>query len=71
MTYKLEPGIIEKIQSPVTLILPDKEELFFRKAIDLVNTSFDRAYVISSIRAHKDTVVIELTERPDVLVPFD
>ena len=71
MTYKLEPGIIEKIQSPIELLLPDGEKLRFRESSVLLDTEFDRAYVISSIRAHKDTEVIELTERSDVLVPFD
>ena len=71
MTYKLEPGIIERIESPIKLLLPGTEPLVFRESSVLLDTEFDRKYSITSIKAEEGTVVIELCESDTPDVPFD
>lgn len=71
MTYKLEPSLIERIHSPITLILPDDERLYFRISGELANASFDRPYRISIIEAEKNSIVLYLEETEQAAVPFD
>lgn len=71
MTYKLEPRIIEKIMSPITLILPGTDPLYFRNHTDLLETVFDTPYIISSITAVNDSIVLKLEEVEPADVPFD
>lgn len=71
MTYKLEPSLIERIQSPITVVLPDDEKLYFRISGEPLETAFDRPYTFSSITAEDNTVVIALEESEVADVPFD
>ena len=71
MTYKLEPSLIERIHSPITLILPDVERLYFKISGELLETAFDRPYRISIIEAEKNSVVLYLEESEVADVPFD
>ena len=71
MTYKLEPSLIERIQSPITVVLPDDECLYFRISGELANASFDRPYRISIIEAEKNSIVLYLEESEVADVPFD
>lgn len=61
MTYRLNP-IIEKIQSPVKLILPDRLVREYESGTAASADTFDKNYVISSITAEEGTVVITLSE---------
>lgn len=61
MTYKINP-IIEKIQSPVTIILPDDTTREYASGAEASKDTFDKNYVISSITAEDGTVVITLSE---------
>ena len=71
MTYKLDTGIIEKIRSTITLVFPDEEKLYFRTPSDLLETTFDRQYRITSITAKGDSVMLKLEEVEPSDVPFD
>lgn len=61
MTYKLNP-IIERIQSPVRLLLPDGERRDYGSGTATCKDTFTRNYQIKTITADKGTVVIELVE---------
>ena len=61
MTYKLNPSL-EKIQSPVILILPDGERREYINGVTVVEDVFDHKYLIEAVRAVGNTVEIKLTE---------
>lgn len=62
MTYHLNPEL-EKIVSPITLILPDGEHLHFTCGIEATKDTFDKNYGIVEIRAVENTVEVTLFER--------
>lgn len=59
--YKLNP-VIELINSPVVLILPDGEKKRYDSGAIAVEATYEKFYRISSIRAVGDEVEITLTE---------
>ena len=61
MTYKLN-SIIEKIVSPVRIVLPDKSVREYNSGADAVSDTFDKYLIISSISAENAFVVIEMIE---------
>ena len=61
MTYKLNP-IIEKIASPVKLILAGDEERNYGSGTDASNDSFEKNLIIDKIRAEGGVVVVELID---------
>lgn len=48
MTYKLNPEL-EKIQSPIVLVLPDGEETEYINGTDLIKQTFESRYAVESI----------------------
>ena len=66
MTYKLNP-ILDKILSPVVLILPEGKRVEFINGKEASEHIFNEKYKIVSIRAIKETVEIELK----LFLPFD
>lgn len=66
MTYKLNPEL-RVIKSPVVLVI-DGEERSFPDGKALVGEVFDKNYVVASITARDDIVVIELEEGPASVV---
>ena len=60
MTYYLDPDV-RKIQSPILLCIDDKE-IEFANGQALSQKSFDKRYVIQSISAMKNQIVIVLEE---------
>ena len=61
MTYKLNP-IIEKIESPVVIHLPNGEQKKYSSGSAACKDSFDKNYQIKAIRADGSTVIIEMVE---------
>lgn len=61
MTYKLNPSL-EKIQSPVILILPDGERREYIDGAAVVEDVFDKMLLINTVRAVGNTVEIKLAE---------
>lgn len=61
MTYKLNP-IIEKVCSPVVLMLPGNETREYRDGKSACADTFNRNYQIKSISAEGSTVIIRLAE---------
>ncbi len=74
MTYKLDPSIIEKINGAIILVMPDDEKqnvLHFDSSQDLAEAEFDTPYVIDTIEAEDDRIILCVSEREGVAVPFD
>ena len=61
MTYKLNPSM-EKIQSPVVLILTDRERREYINGVAVCEAVFDQRLLIDSLRAVENTVEIKLVE---------
>lgn len=63
MTYKINP-IVEKIQAPIILRIGASAPLErrFSSGGELANTTFDKKYLIDSISAKDDAIVIAVTE---------
>lgn len=61
MTYKLNP-IIEKIDSPVKLFLPDKSVREYESGTAACKDTFGKNYQIKSFCAEGSTVVVMLSE---------
>ena len=61
MTYKLNPSL-EKIQSPVILILPDGERREYIDGAAVTEDVFNKMLLIDSLRAVGNTVEIKLAE---------
>lgn len=61
MTYKLNP-IIEKIISPVRIVLPDESVREYNSGADALTDTFDKNLIISSISAENASVVIKMIE---------
>ena len=66
MTYRLNP-IVEKIESPVKLILPNETTREYESRAEAGIDKFDKNYQIKSIRAEGSTVVVEM-DKADVPV---
>ncbi len=66
MTYKLNP-IIEKMQSPVRIILPDESVREYESGADAAADTFDNHYNIQSIKSDGNIIEIkaEAVESPD------
>lgn len=62
MTYKLD-AILQKIASPVTLILPDGNQLAFENGPAAFRTSFNHRYIVNEINAVGDVVTVTLREQ--------
>ena len=62
MTYKLDP-VIEKIEAPVVLIMPDSKKLQFDSGKIAANETFDRSIVIKRITTDGNRIVIEVEEK--------
>lgn len=60
MTYKLNPGI-EKIKSKTIVVIDDKE-FVFNNGKEAVKQEYDRNYLVDSISAKDDTVIVVLKE---------
>ena len=63
MTYKLNPAL-SKIQSPLLLLI-DGEETEYRNGKALAEQVFEKNYLVDSISAKADRIVISLTENPN------
>lgn len=61
MTYKLDP-VIEKIEAPIVIIMPDGERLEYDSGEKAYLETFDKTVAIKRITAEEDKVVIELEE---------
>ena len=61
MTYKLNP-IIEKIVSPVSIVLPGNEMREYRDGAEAAADTFKSNYQIKSISTDGGTVIIRLAE---------
>ena len=64
MTYKLNP-IIEKIVSPVSIVLPS-EQREYRSGAEAAADTFSRNYQIESITAEGSVVIVSLVENEGV-----
>lgn len=60
MTYKVNPNV-SKITSPVVTVIDGKETRYENGAV-LANAEFDENYVIASIAAKGDTVVLTMVK---------
>lgn len=65
MTYKLNPQL-QKIQSPVVLVLPDGSETDYPDGIALSEITFTTRHVVQRITARDSKVVISLQEGPNM-----
>lgn len=61
MTYKINP-IIERIQSPVGLLLPGSVQRSYESGSAACADSFERNLITGKIKAEGSTVVIEMVE---------
>lgn len=64
MTYKLNPEV-SKIKSPVILQIKDVEssaEKLYADGEELASATFERNYVVSSLVARENTVVLAVEE---------
>ena len=61
MTYKLPPDV-EKILSPVVLLMPDGTKTRFGSGKEAVGSVFDRKVGIRSLRVAEDAIEIQLDE---------
>ena len=59
MTYKLEPGL-NRIISPVVIILPDGEKREYGSGVEACEDSFDHSYRVEEIRAVDGVIEIKL-----------
>lgn len=60
MTYRLNPEV-EKIISPIVLIMPDGEKRVFENGEAVAGATFEKRYIISSLQVVKDSVEIKLS----------
>lgn len=67
MTYKLN-SIIEKIQSPVRLLLPGNEQRNYSSGSNASEDTFDKNYRIERIHAEDGIVIVELAESNSLAV---
>ncbi len=66
MTYHINPEL-RKIVSPVRVCISSSEEVLeFNSGAELVDHSFEKPYMVGSIRAMGGTVEIELLEKTRV-----
>ena len=61
MTYKLNPEL-KKIQSPITLVLPDGSRSEYQSGTDVTSEMFEKRYTVSSMRAIENSIEIRLEE---------
>lgn len=61
MTYKLNPAI-EKITSPVSLLLPDGTRQDYKSGKLVCEAVYDQRYTVKEIRAVENTVELTLEE---------
>ena len=61
MTYKLNPAI-EKIISPVVLLLPDGTRHTYENGKSVCEAVFEQRYTVKEIRAAENTVELTLEE---------
>ena len=61
MTYKLDP-ILEKIESPVAIIMPDNKTIEYENGVQACADSFEIKLGIKRITAENGRIVIELEE---------
>ena len=60
MTYKLNNPALEKINSPIILLVPDGSQKNYDLGTDLVNDSFNSYYIISEIVAKNNVILLRL-----------
>lgn len=65
MTYKLE-SIIEKISSPVVLLIDGEERYAYENGKKAYEASYVRYYLISDIRAEREKIYITLVEKTHI-----
>lgn len=66
MTYKLNPEV-KKIQSPVVVKFSDQEvDMAFESGAALADAVFDRNYLIESLAAEGDSVVLTVRENDTI-----
>ena len=61
MTYKLDP-ILEKIESPIVIIMPDEKTIEYESGVQVCADTFEIKLGIKRITALNGRVVIELEE---------
>ena len=61
MTYKLDP-LLEKIESPIAIILPNEKKIEYASGIQVCAETFGIKFGIKKITAESGRVVIELEE---------
>lgn len=61
MTYKLEPWV-GKINAPITVVFPGGEKLRLENGSAVAKSVFDKHYVVSSIGAEADRIILKLEE---------
>ena len=61
MTYKLPPDV-EKILSPVVLLMPDGTKMRFGSGKEAVSSVFDRKVGIRALRVAGDAIEIQMDE---------
>ena len=68
MTYKLEPGL-NRISSPVVLILPDGKHMKFENGKMVSQALFDRKYQAIEFKANSNDIEIVLknVDSPSIL----
>ena len=62
MTYKLDP-VVEKIKSPVVLIIGDKKKSY-ESGKNAAEDVFDKRYVVESLRSAGEAIEVELKIAP-------
>ena len=68
MTYKLDPEV-KKIQSPVVVRFPNgSDDMPFVNGTALADASFDKNYLIESLTAKENSIVMTLRENDQVNV---
>jgi len=71
MTYKLDPSIVEKINSQIRVIVDDDKTIHFKDGMELAEACFDRPYAIKTIEAGDDEIILRVSEKGTAAVPFD
>lgn len=64
MTYKIE-GIVEKIESPILCNFTGITRKYENGKV-LAEQTFEKRYIISSIRAENGTVILEMEDRETI-----
>lgn len=68
MAYKLKPGL-NRIVSPVIIILPDGKRIEYSSGTEACKGSFNHSYRVDEIRAMDSSIEIrrKLSEAPDAI----